>query len=267
MREVHLRSPRVKKLDQSKNVAWYDVKGKGWLRDTWVLSHFPYTCWHLSYAVIGAALAQVMNWPLLGWTVLAFFLGMGIAGHCLDELNGRPLKTTLPTWILWLLTGLGLGGALTIGIVIGVNKTVWVIPCIVFGAFIVFAYNMELGKGFFHRDIWFGLAWGAFPAVTAYVAQDHTLSLAAILMALFALLSSMAQRKLSLQSRFWRRKVVELSGRYYVEGEGSVVPGTVSWNPGHDITKQVIIGPADLALKYLNGAVVVVAIALLLMRM
>ena len=259
---------------RSKGVAWYDVKGSGALRDIFVLLHPPYTAWHLSYVPIGAAMAPVMNWSLLGWTVLAFFMGMGIAGHCLDELNGRPLKTTLPTWLLCGLTGLGLGGAVAIGIIIGATETVWVIPCIVFGGFIVFAYNMELPTkfmkkdfiwcllptGFFHRDIWFGVAWGAFPVVTAYVAQAHTLSLEASLLALFALLYSMAQRKLSMQSRFWRRKVSWLNGYY----RQIVQENTELQKP---ITKELITSPYDLSLKLLNGAVVAVAIGLIVMRM
>lgn len=254
---------------KQEGVAWYDPGDKlpRWLRDLWILSHPGYSAWHLSYVLLGAALAPVMNWALLGWTVLAFFLGLGIAGHCLDELNGRPLKTTLPAWLLWLLTGLALGGALTIGLTIGVRETVWVIPCIVFGVFIVFAYNLELGKGFFHRDIWFGLAWGAFPVITAYVAQTHTLGLGAMLMALFALLSSMAQRKLSLQSRFWRRKVIQLQGHYHLRGDGPVVPGVSVWGKRYNLRLGDIIGPADLALKYMNGAVVALAIGLLIMRM
>jgi len=244
----------------NKGVAWYDVKGQGPLRDIFVLLHPPYTAWHLSYIPIGAALAPVMNWSLLGWTVLSFFLGMGIAGHCLDELNGRPLKTTLPAWLLWFLTGLGLGGALSIGLIIGARETLWVIPCIVFGAFIVLAYNLELGKGFFHRDIFFGIAWGAFPAITAYVAQTHTLSWAAVLLALFAYFLSMAQRKLSLQSRFWRRKVVGIEGVYRYYWKEHLLQTKLT-------NKEFIIGPSDLALKYLNAAVVAAALGLLMMHL
>ncbi len=259
---------------QNKGVAWYDIKGQGWLRDIFVLLHPPYTLWHLSYVPIGSAMAPVMNWPLLGWTYLAFFLGMGIGGHCLDELNGRPLKTTLPAWFLWFLVGLGVGGAAAIGLIIGDRETIWVLPCIIFGGFIVFAYNMEwppaswkgvfianlFPTGFFHRDIWFGVAWGAFPAVAAYIAQTHTLSWTAAAVALFALLSSMAQRKLSLQSRFWRRRVTHLEGQFLMSKQ----KGGDTW--GH-ITKEIIIGPADLALKYMNGAVVAIALGLLLMRL
>lgn len=251
-------------LKPTKGVAWYDVKGEGWLRDIFVLLHPPYTLWHLSYVAIGAALAPVMNWPLLGWTVLAFFLGMGIAGHCLDELNGRPLKTTLPYWLLWFLTGLGIGGAISIGLIAADRETIWIIPCIFFGGFIVFAYNLELGKGFFHRDIWFGLAWGAFPVITAYVAQTHTLTLEAALVAVFALLYSMAQRKLSLQARFFRRKVLLIEGYYYLVGEIPICPGNPSTGKPNTITKETIIGPVDLGLKYMTWAVVAAAAGLLL---
>jgi hypothetical protein len=256
-----------------KGVAWYDVKGEGPARDIFVLLHPPYTAWHLSYAVVGAALAPVMSWSLLGWTVLAFFLAMGIAGHCLDELNGRPLRTTLPAWLLWFLSGLGLGGAMAIGLIVADQHTLWLIPCIVFGGFIVFAYNMEWPRdwsrfgmfrelglvGFFHRDIWFGIAWGAFPAVTAYLAQTGTLSWPVALCALYALLTSMAQRVLSLKARFWRRKVSQVEGYY-------LVPGPPPWGQSYNLTKEIITGPYDLALKILNGGVVGLALGLMLIH-
>ncbi len=121
-------------------------------------------------------------------------------------------------------------------------------------------------KGFFHRDEWFAFAWGAFPAITAYVAQTHTISAALVLVAAFALIYSWAQRVLSLHARLWRRKVMEFQGRYYVEGEGSVVPGTVGWNPGHDLTRRDIIRPAEVTLKLMNAGIILIAVGLLLMR-
>jgi hypothetical protein len=250
----------------TKGVAWYDVKGQGWLRDIFVLLHPPYTLWHLSYIPIGAALAPVMNWALLGWTYLAFFLGMGIGGHFLDELNGRPLKTQIPGAVLWVVAGLSIAGAMVIGVLIGVKTTVWIIPCILFGAFIVFAYNLELGlpgqgpkPRFFHMDFWFGVAWGAFPAITAYVVQTGNMSWDSGFIGLFALLFSMAQRKLSLQSRYWRRRVTHLEGHFLI----SLPKGGSTWG---QVSQRIIIGPVDLALKYLNGAVVAIALGLLLIR-
>lgn len=261
-------------------VAWYDIKGKGWWRDFVIILHPPYTLWHLSYVPIGAALAPEMNWPVLGWTVLAFFLGMGIGGHCLDELNGRPLRTQVPGTLLWTLAVVSILGAIAIGVFVGVRETVWVIPCIVFGGFIVFAYNLEwppagwqtfsgvsIGPpGFFHRDIWFGIAWGGFPAITAYVAQTHTLSWAVIIIGIFAVLYSICQRVLSTQARYFRRKVAEVEGRYYLEGETPPTPGVPGLGEPRPITRDTIIGPADLALKYMTWSVVAVAVGLLLMH-
>ena len=248
-------------------VAWYDMKMKGWLRDLLILLHIPYTLWHVSYVVIGAALAPVMNWGMLGWTVLAFFLGMGISAHCADELKGRPLRTSIPGWILALLGGVSLAGAAVIGLTVGLQETIWIFPCVIFGVFIVFAYNMEWGpKGFFHRDEWFGFAWGAFPALTAYIAQAHTVSPVIILVAAFALLYSCTQRVLSLQTRFWRRKVDTLEGHYYLERDRPVVPGGLFTWRSYYITKQDIIRPAEVALKLMNAAIIAAAAGLLLLH-
>src|SRR5579884_4311101 len=74
--------------------AFYALRPGGW-RDYLTLLHPPYTLWHLAYVVVGAALAPQLEWGLLGWTVLAFFLAMGVGAHALDELNGRPLRTRI----------------------------------------------------------------------------------------------------------------------------------------------------------------------------
>jgi len=247
-----------------RNVAWYDVKARRWLRDVVILLHPPYTMWHLAYVVIGAAMAPRMNWETLLWTLLAFFLGMGICAHCADELRGRPLKTKIPGLILALAGGLSLGGAVTIGLAIGVRETIWVLPCILFGAFIVFAYNLELFRGFFHTNFWFGFAWGAFPVLTAYLAQTHTVSPVIVFVAAACLLYSMAQRVLSLQARFWRRKVDGIDGRYYLAGDGPVVPHTQGYGTGHKITRPAVIGPAEFGLKLMTWAVTLAAIGLVL---
>jgi len=249
---------------ESKEVAWYDIPGSGWLRDIWILTHPFYTLWHLSYVLIGAALSPQLNWVTLGWTLLAFFLGMGIGGHCLDELCGRPLRTKIPGALLWTLAVVSIAGAVSIGIVVGVRETVWVIPCIMFGGFIVFAYNLEWFKGFFHHDFWFGFAWGTFPIITAYIAQTHTVSPAIILVAAACLLYSMTQRVLSTQARYFRRKVGVIEGEYYLQGEQPLTPGSPGIGNPHPITRDIIIGPADRALKFMTWTVVVGAIGLLI---
>ena len=247
-------------------VAWYDLRSKGWLRDFIILLHIPYSAWHLAYVVIGATLAPKMNWGVLGWTLLAFFLAMGIGAHCLDELNGRPLRTKIPDLVLILAAVISIGGAVAIGAIVGVRETVWVIPCIIFGGFIVVAYTLELGRGFFHRDFWFGFAWGAFPVVTAYIAQAHTVSPVVGLVAVACLLYSLAQRVLSTQVRFFRRKVTKVQGYYFESNDFEIVPGVVGYGHSYNLEKQTIIGPPEVALKLMTWTVVAAAIGLLLIQ-
>jgi len=73
--------------------AYYAKRSGGW-RDWWTLLHPPYTAWHLSYVVIGASLAPRVNATKLIATLIAFFFAVGLAAHALDELKGRPLRTS-----------------------------------------------------------------------------------------------------------------------------------------------------------------------------
>ena len=83
----------------------------------WTLLHPPYTAMHLSYVVIGACLVGPVNAVRLVITVLAFFLAVGVGAHALDELHGRPLSTSIPTWQLVAVACLGLGGAVALGVI------------------------------------------------------------------------------------------------------------------------------------------------------
>jgi hypothetical protein len=184
--------------------AFYALRPGGW-RDYLTLLHAPYTLWHLSYVAIGAALAPHMRWGLLGWTVLAFFLALGVGAHALDELHGRPLRTRIPATLLVGLGVVSIAAACAIGIVEAAATTWWLLAFIGAGAFIVVAYNLELFGGAFHSDLWFGLSWGAFPVLTAYFASAERLRAEAVAAAAFAVLASLAQRTLSTQVRRARR--------------------------------------------------------------
>jgi hypothetical protein len=83
--------------------------------------------------------------------------------------------------------------------------TAWLLPFVAFGGFIVVAYNLELFGGAFHSDLWFALTWGSFPVLAAYVVTAERLAIEAVLGAVFALLTSLAQRTLSTEVRAIRR--------------------------------------------------------------
>jgi hypothetical protein len=184
--------------------AFYALRPGGW-RDYVTLLHPPYTLWHLSYVALGAALAPQMRWGLLGWTVLAFLLAMGVGAHALDELNGRPLRTRISSSMLVTLAVVSIAAACAIGVWVAASRTWWLLVFVAFGGFVVVAYNLELMGGAFHSDVWFALAWGAFPLLTGYFASSGRLAWAAVAGAAFAVCSSLAQRVLSTEVRFARR--------------------------------------------------------------
>ncbi len=190
--------------------AFYALRSGGW-RDYVTLLHPPYTLWHLSYAAMGAALAPRMKWGLLGWTVLAFLLAMGIGAHALDELKSRPLQTRIPNRVLVGLAAWSIVGACAIGVHVAIDTTLWLLVFIAFGAAIVVAYNLELFGGVVHTPFWFAFAWGAFPALTAFFASARTIRAEAVAIATFAFATSFVQQRLSVDVRFARRQIGELS--------------------------------------------------------
>jgi hypothetical protein len=230
--------------------AFYALDRGGW-RDYVTLLHLPYTAWHLSYAVIGCALAPILHTGRLLATVAAFFLALGIAAHALDELRGRPLGTAIPSSVLVGLAAFPLLGAVAIGIVAALAWTLWLLALVAVGAFLVPAYNLELFGGRFHSDLWFGLAWGAFPVLTGYLVTAERVDPPAVLGAVAALFLSLAQRHLSTQVRTVRRRVERVEGTIEYR-DGST--GTLS-------SATLLVAP-ELALRALTLATIAFAAAL-----
>ena len=142
--------------------AFYALRRGGW-RDYVTLLHAPYTAWHLSYVVVGGCLVAEVSWGRLGLTVLAFFLAMGIGAHALDELAGRPLQTAIPGSVLVALAVVSVVAACAIGLAVAISFSLWILPLIAIGAFLVPAYNLELFGGRFHSDLWFAACVGRVP--------------------------------------------------------------------------------------------------------
>ena len=235
--------------------AFYALAPGGW-RDYLTLLHPPYTLWHLSYVAIGASLAPGLQPHRLVWGLVAFFLAMGVGAHALDELNGRPLATRIPSGVLVSLAVISIGSATAIGIGAMLAWTLWLAPFVAFGTFIAVAYTLELAGGRFHGEIWFALAWGAFPVLTAYVGAAGTLRPEAVLAALFAALLSSAQRRLSTQVRTVRRRTSEISGSIlYQDGRRA------------EIDERAFLAAPEAALRALSAAVVMLAIALVVLRL
>ena len=218
--------------------AFYALAPGGW-RDYVTLLHPPYTAWHLSYVVLGAALAPQWRPGILGLALAAFFLGMGIGAHALDELQGRPLQTRIGKRTLLVLASASLLGAAAIGVGAALYTSLGLLVFVAAGSFVAVAYNLELFGGRFHGTLWFALGWGALPVLATYYAAAETIRAEAVVAALFAALVSWTQRVLSTPVRVQRRQ----EGALKADG------------------KQ-----AELALRILSAAMVALAVALILAR-
>jgi hypothetical protein len=186
----------------------------------------------------------------------AFFLGVGVCAHALDELHGRPLRTRLSDGLLIGLALASLLGAIAIGVLGVITVSASIAVFVAAGAFIVVAYNLELFGGRFHSDTWFALAWGAFPALTSYWANGLVLRLPGVAVTAGCFALSLAQRRLSTPVRELRRRTL------HVRGIQTLADGTEL-----ELTAERLAGPLDGALRALAVAIVLIAAAAVWIRL
>lgn len=233
----------------------YYAAGPGALREWWTVLHPPYTAWHLSYVVIGAALAPRVDALRLGATLVAFFLAVGVAAHAYDELHDRPLGTRIPARTLGITATVALLGAVAIGgagiAVVGPR----LVPFVVIGPLLAVGYSLELFGGRFHTDLGFAIAWGAFPVLAAYVAQTGAADPAALLVAAAATLLSLAQRTLSTPARLVRRRTEAVEGRLRLHDGRRI-----------DLDAATLLRPLEHTLRLCSWTTVLLACGLLASR-
>jgi hypothetical protein len=136
-------------------------------------------------------------------------------------------------------------------VVVALSFSLWILPLIAAGAFLVPAYNLELFGGRFHSEVWFAVAWGAFPVVTGYVACTGTIRLVAVIAAAWATALSLAQRRLSTPVRHTRREVVAVAGELEL-ADGS----------REAITREALVAAPESALRLLALGTFLIAAAL-----
>ena len=234
-----------------RGAAFYALRPGG-IRDYWTLLHPPYTLWHLSYVLLGAALAPMPDPRVVAGALLAFFLAVGVASHSFDELQGRPLGTQIPSGVLVALGTLALGGAVALGAVAAAQIGLWFLVLVALGAALVISYGLEIP--IVHSDVGFALAWGGFPVVASAAANGAPL-VATIAAAVGASLVSLAQRRLSTPVRRIRRKAADVRGSVRYR-DGTVEP----------IDAARLISAPESALRLLWLALAAISIGTLLAR-
>jgi len=231
--------------------AFYALAPGGW-RDYWTLLHPPYTLWHLSYVLLGAALASMPDPRIVAGSLFAFFLAVGVASHSFDELQGRPLGTRLPSSVLLVMGSLALTGAVALGIVAASLLGIWFLVLVLIGAALVISYGLEIP--IVHSDIGFAIAWGGFPVV-ASAAANGAPPVATVVAAVGVSLLSLAQRRLSTPVRRVRRKAAD------VIGEVRYRDGTTE-----RLDRQALIAAPEAGLRLLWLAMLAVSIGALVAR-
>jgi hypothetical protein len=242
-------------VEDDRRPAYYAARRRGaW--QWWTLLHPPYTAWHLSYVVIGASLAPRPDLGRLLATLLAFLLAVGVAAHLLDELHGRPLRTDIPAAALVGVSAAALTGAVGLGIA-GVGRVgPALLAFVVLGVLLVLGYDLELAGGRLHTTTGFAASWGAFPVVTAYLAQTGGIGLPVVPAAAAAFGLSWAQRRLSTPARLLRRRVREAEARLLLDDGG-----VLRWGA------QELLRPLEQALRALSWSVAALAAGLAVARL
>lgn len=224
-------------------------------REWWTILHPPYTLLHLSLVAVGACLTGPVSAPRLVASLVAFFLAVGVAAHCLDELHGRPLRTTLPAAQLIIVATVALGGAVGLGVLGVLVVGGWFILFIVVGVLVALGYNLELFKGRLHTRAVLVLSWGGFPVLTAFYAQHRSLNFAALCAAGYGTLVTLAQQQLSTPARDLRRRTISVEG-VAERTDGSRVA----------VSKQQMLDPLENALKTICRSGTLLALAMVASR-
>ncbi len=158
---------------------WYFVEPVSKLYDFYNILHLPYTGMVLSFVIIGATLSPQLHVVRLVSAIFAFFLGLGIGAHAVDQLepNGSSYVKYLSKRELKLIAVSSLADASVIGLYYAVIVSWTILLFVAFGLFFSFAYPLPtyFFGGLFHNRLSFAIAWGFFPYLTGYFVNDQNL--------------------------------------------------------------------------------------------
>ena len=195
--------------------------------------------------------------------MLAFFLGMGIAAHCFDLIQGDPLKLGLKTWRLWLVGLVALAGAVAIGVwqISTGNVPLALIYAVAIGGALAVGYGKEWPG--LHGDWQFAAWWAVFPLLVGYFAQGINFTHLLVPVIILTFLTAAVQRVLSTRVRYLRRRVGDVCVVNVQESGSSPqsLSSGYSWMPvfNKSYDKSWLLAPDEKALALLCGAMVLTA--------
>lgn len=236
--------------------AWYAKRG-GKARELYTILHLPYTSMVLSYVLIGASLSPSLHFDRLILTLAAYFLGLGLSAHALNELHARHWGETLSRSELTTIFIVPLVAALIIGgygvaVMYGSSRPYTAVVLCVFiilETFFLFVYN--LGHSKFHSDLAFAFSWAALPCIISYYVNSLTLSLAIVLISLGLGATAAIEINLSRWCKHFRRQGI----------------ADQRFEDGTRLTTRRLIGEPEKALKLIVVVVDLIGLGLFMWRL
>jgi hypothetical protein len=190
-------------------MAWYFLDSRSKLADFYNILHLPYTAMVLSFVVAGTAAAPQVHLDRLVGAVVAYFLGLGIGAHALDQLEpgGSHYVGSLSRRELATMAALGEAAGVAIGMYYALTVTLWLVPLIALGLLFALAYPFpsRLLGGILHNNLSFSFAWGFLPFVTSYFVNSIELTPTSVVGGGLAALVAGAEVRLSRPARAARR--------------------------------------------------------------
>jgi len=194
--------------------AWYARSG-GKLRELYTIMHLPYTSMVLSYVLVGAAVSPSVYPFRLILTLLAYFLGLGLSAHALNELHARHWGENLTRHELEILFLVPLIAAISIGaygmlILYDASRSL-IAPLVLLvfislETFFLLAYNSDIARGRFHSTASFAFSWAALPVMISFYVNALTITLSALLVASAMAATAAIEITLSRWCKDFRRK-------------------------------------------------------------
>lgn len=172
--------------------------------------HLPYTAMLLALVTMGAAVSPGFSPDRLAATVVAYFLGLGIGAHSLDQLEpgGSHYVKKMGNRELVGLAIVGLGGGTAIGCYYAIALTPWLAIFILVNLFFAIAYPLpsRVAGGLFHNNPAFSFAWGFLPFETSYFVNSLTLTSVGLILGLPAAAAAWGEISLSRRARLARKE-------------------------------------------------------------
>ena len=155
--------------------------------------HLPYTSMVLSYVLIGAMFSPGIYVQRVLLTLFAYFLGLGLSAHALNELYAAHWTKALRKNELLALFVIPLCGALCIG-VYGMLELflasgsdlppLVLMALILLEIFFLLAYNTNSFGGRFHSDVSFAFSWALLPTLVGFYVNALTVTAGVLAVAL-----------------------------------------------------------------------------------